>query len=529
MSDNFSSSQTIRKTVLRTHGGVVASQHRKAAEAGAAVLAAGGDAVDAAVATSFAAGVAEPWMSGPMGGGAMVIYRADEDRARVVHFGMRSPAALDPAAYPLAGGGQVSADLFPWPAVVDDMNCRGAKAVAVPGVVAGMSEAHAAYGRLSWGEVLQPAVTLAEAGLALDWYTTLMITGSARWLSRDPDAARMFLDEGQWPKAGNWATAENNRIALTQQALTLAQLAEEGAGAFYGGDIGATLVNDVQRKGGFLALRDLLDYRAQWLEPQRVAYRGGVIHVTPEMTAGPSLARCLGRLETLIEPHGHPDADTYLAYAKVLRDEYEWRLGNMGDNEDPRAPACTTHFSVVDRHGNMCAVTQTLLSAFGSHVVSPGTGMLLNNGIMWFDPEPGKPNSLGPGKRCLMNICPVVGQHNGRAFALGASGGRKILPAVMQLVSFLVDYGLSLEDAFHHARIDASTETIMIDPALPPAVQAAIAERFPHALAKRTCYPYAFACPAGVLRDGEGNQGCTEIMSPWGDTAFEEHATWPSA
>lgn len=529
MSDNFSSTQTIRKTVLRSAGGLVASQHRKAAEAGAAVLAAGGDAVDAAVATAFAAGVAEPWMSGPMGGGAMVIYRADEDRARVVHFGMRSPGALDPAAYSLAGGGQVSADLFPWPAVVDDLNCRGAKAVAVPGMVAGMSEAHGAYGRLSWREVLQPAVSLAEAGLPLDWYTTLMITGSARWLARDPDAARMFLDDGQWPKAGNWTDAAGNRIALTQQALTLAQLAEEGASCFYGGDIGATLAQDVQDKGGFLSLHDLLAYRAEWFEPQRVAYRGGAIHVTPHMTAGPSLARCLANLERLVTPRGQPDADTYLAYAKVLRDEYAYRLGSMGDNEDPRAPACTTHFSVVDRHGNMCAVTQTLLSAFGSHVVSPGTGMLLNNGIMWFDPEPGKPNSLGPDKRCLMNICPVVGQHEGRTFALGASGGRKILPAVMQLVSFLVDYGYTLEEAFHHARIDASTDTIMVDPLLSPAIKAALAERFPHALATRTCYPYAYACPAGVLRDEGGNQGCTEIMSPWGDTALEEHASWPPA
>jgi len=95
------------------------------------------------------------------------------------------------------------------------------------------------------------------------------------------------------------------------------------------------------------------------------------------------------------------------------------------------APSCTTHFSIVDRHGNMCSVTQTLLSIFGSRVVSPSTGLLLNNGIMWFDPEPGKPNSLGPGKRCLGNFCPVIGEAaDGRRFALGASGGRKIIGAV---------------------------------------------------------------------------------------------------
>ena len=113
----------------------------------------------------------------------------------------------------------------------------------------------------------------------------------------------------------------------------------------------------------------------------------------------------------------------------------------MGDNESPHAPSCTTHFSVVDRHGNLCAVTQTLLSIFGSRVVSPSTGILLNNGIMWFDPEPGKPNSLAPNKRCLGNFCPVVGEiADGRRFALGASGGRKIIGTVLQIASFLIDH-----------------------------------------------------------------------------------------
>ena len=132
--DNFSRSQIVRKAVIPTRGGVVAAAHRRAAEVGAAVLAAGGDAVDAAVAVSFAIGVVEPWMSGPAAGGAMVLWRADEGRARVVDYGMRSPMALDPADYPLTGGG-LAKDLFAWPAVLDDRNVQGATAVAVPGVV----------------------------------------------------------------------------------------------------------------------------------------------------------------------------------------------------------------------------------------------------------------------------------------------------------------------------------------------------------------------------------------------------------
>src|SRR5204863_7894604 len=113
-----------------------------------------------------------------------------------------------------------------------------------------------------------------------------------------------------------------------------------------------------------------------------------------------------------------------------------------------------THFSIVDRAGNFCAVTQTLLSIFGSRVVSPSTGVLLNNGIMWFDPEAGKPNSLAPGKRCLANYCPVVGETaKGERFALGAAGGRQMVGAVLQIIAFLVDYGLTLDEAFYRRRM----------------------------------------------------------------------------
>ncbi len=139
---NLSRTQSVRKHVLETRGGVVASQHRVAAEIGAAVLAAGGDAVDAAVAVSFAVGVVEPWMSGPAGGGAMVVWREGEQQAHSVNFGMRSPAGLDPADYPLSSDGKAG-DLFPWPAVEGDRNVQGATAIAVPGTVAGMELANA--------------------------------------------------------------------------------------------------------------------------------------------------------------------------------------------------------------------------------------------------------------------------------------------------------------------------------------------------------------------------------------------------
>ncbi len=170
----------------------------------------------------------------------------------------------------------------------------------------------------------------------------------------------------------------------------------------------------------------------------------------------------------------------------------------------------------------MVAVTQTLLSIFGSKVMLPKRGLLMNNGIVWFGPEPGRLNSLAPDKRCLTNICPVIGVDRGRMFGLGGSRGRKIMSAVLLLTSFLNDLGMSLEDAFHQSRIDCSLAGhVIVEEALPEDVAAVIAQDCPAERAKCTVYPYAFACPSGVLRDGDQNQRIAEISSPWSDAVSE--------
>jgi gamma-glutamyltranspeptidase / glutathione hydrolase len=511
LTDNFSDSQVIRKAVVPTRGGVVAAQHRRAAEVGAAVLEAGGDAVDAAVATSFAIGVVEPWMSGLAAGGCMQIWRAGEARAHTVDYGMRSPRGLDPRDYPLAEGGKAQ-DLFAWPLVKDDRNVQGATAVAVPGVVAGMELAHHRFGRVAWRELVAPAVALAREGMLLDWYAGLMIASNARALSRDRDAAAMYLEEGQWPPQISWTAITEKHLDQSVLSSSLDVISREGSKALYGGDVGRALAKDIQEKGGSLSLEDLAGYRAHMVEALEVPYRGGRVFAAPGMTGGPTLAQAFRFLSREEKP-------SYLSYAKALDAAWRERLQTMGDKE-----GCTTHFSVVDRAGNLCAVTQTLLSVFGSRVVSPSTGIPLNNGIMWFDPEPGKPNSLAPGKRCLGNYCPVVGETpKGARFALGASGGRKILGTVLQMSSFMIDHGASLEEAFHRPRIDMSGEgRIIADRALPPDVIKQLGEFITTTTARRGIFPYAFAVPAGVQREGGVNTGCTEIMSPWGDAVAEK-------
>lgn len=522
MSVNLSRSMVTTKTVIETEFGVVAAQHRLAALAGAEVLAAGGDAVDAAVATSFVIGVLEPWMSGPAGGGAMMLWRAEQGEAVALNHGMRAPAALDPADYPLSGRG-AAGDLFPWDHVTGDRNVQGATAIAVPGVVDGLGQAHARYGRMPWAELLLPAIDHARQGLLVDWFAALIIASCTRELAKDADAAALFLEDGQWPTISGWTALADKRLDQSRMADSLDQIARYGARTLYDGDLGVAMAGDVHAKGGSLSAADLRGYSAEFHTPLSFGYRDARFHVTPGLTAGPTFRDAFGALEGAAMGDA-PGPDSYAAMADALKSAYANRLKGMGDTgESPAAPGCTTHFSVVDRQGNMVAQTQTLLSIFGSRVVSPSTGFLMNNGIMWFDPVQGRPNSLGPGKRCLMNVCPVIGEQGDKRFAFGASGGRKIMGAVAQLSSCVTDFGMDISAAFHQPRIDVSGgDTLIADDSLPVTVLDRLRQSHNVAETHRTIFPYAFACPAGVMRRGALNAGCTEIMSPWGDAISED-------
>ena len=529
MNDLFSNAQQIRKPAVASKGGIVAAQSRKAAEIGAGVLAAGGDCIDAVVATTFALGVLEPWMSGLGGGGAMVLYRARENRYEVIDYGMCAPLSLRVEDYPLTGAGTAS-DLFPWARVKDDRNLHGPGSVAVPGVVAGMEEAHRRHARMPWRELLAPSIALAGDGLAVDWWTTLMIASCAADLRRYPASAAAYLVDGLPPSAP-WGIKAGVCLPQDRLKATLSFLAAEGARDFYQGDLARSIASDVQAGGGTLSVADLASFRAHWREPLVIPYRGGTVHATPELTCGPTLAHTLRLLQQKLQPgRGGPDAAAYAEYALALQSAYRERLTDMGDADGRRAlgaehlaPSCTTHFSVVDREGNMAAVTQTLLSTFGSKFVAPQSGVTMNNGIMWFDPTPGGPNSLAPGKRCLTNYTPVLAEAaDGRRLAVGASGGRRILPAVAQMLSFVMDYGMDLDAAIHAPRIDASEGAVVIgDVRLPTPVRESLRARFDYEEARVQTVPMKFACPSVVLRDGETNSGATDIAQPWGDAVAE--------
>ena len=519
----------VKKPLARSRGGIVASQNRIAAQVGARVLADGGNAVDAAVATGFSLAACEPWNSGLGGIGFMMVYIAAEDRVYVVDFGPKSPGRVDLADYPLTGG--TTTDLFTWPAVKDDRNVHGPWSFAVPGHVDGLGLALEKFGTRSFAAMMEPAIEIAEQGIAVDWFLTLKIATAARDLQRYASTKAIWMPDGLPPVTA--PGSELARLKLTGLADTMRTLAKNGRRDFYEGEVARSIAEDTRKLGGILDADDLAGFHARFLEPLEIDYRGARLALAPGLTAGPSMARVLQQLVDHKFVKGPPTADSFVAYAQALREAYSDRLATMGEatvdiveQADLRSPSCTTHLNVIDRDGNMVALTQTLLSVFGSRVVLPSSGILMNNGINWFDPRPGKPNSLAPNKRALTNMCPVIARKNGKPwFAIGASGGRKIMPAVMQLTSLMVDHGLDLEKAFHQPRIDASgNEQVGVDPRLPAGVRKALAAKFPVKATELVVYPTNFACPSAVLKDPvTGNYfGATDVLSPWSGAVSEE-------
>lgn len=512
---------TVTKPVARSRRGIVATQNRVAGAAGAQVLASGGNAVDAAVATGFALAACEPWNSGLGGVGYMLIAMAGSDQVQIVDFSPISSHHVDPADFPLVGGNKQ--ELFTWPAVLEDRNVHGPMSIAVPGHVDGMGLALDKFGTKSWREVLSPAIRIAEQGIGVDWYLTLKVATSAKELARYPSTSSIWLPEGYPPVTPAGAP---QRLVLTGLADTMKRLAKAGPRDFYEGQIAQAIVADLKALGGIIDAQDLSRYRARIVEPTSLRYRGTNLALAPRLTAGPSMARTLEGLAKHRFSGGAPDAAAFAAYARELSVAFDERLRTMGDDTDPREPTCTTHFNVVDRDGNMVAVTQTLLSVFGSRLVLPSTGILMNNGMFWFDPRPGVPNAIGPAKRPLTNMCPVIARSDGQnRFALGGSGGRKIFPAVMQLTSMLVDYGMTLDQAWHTPRIDASGgETVGVDPRIAADIRAALQREFKLEESECVVLPTNFACPSAVMRDWSTGENCgiADVMSPWSGAVSEE-------
>lgn len=508
----------ISKGQLSSDKGVVAAQHFEAARAAARVLARGGNAMDAAVTCALALSIVEPWLSGVGGGGFLLHGDGRTGKVDTLDFNVRASGNLDPARYRLVEGHD--GDWFNWPAVEDDRNIIGYESICVPGAIDGLARALERYGTISWAEAVQPAIELAERGMIVDWFTALCFAIDAQGLARYEHSAELFLEDGMPVRTPASGGAEH--LPMPAKARMLKRLAEAGARDFYEGETARAIVADLQAGGNVIDARDLAGFSARWAAPAAAGYRDTEINVIAELSGGPSFLHAMAEIAAKLEPAARPDADAYRLYAHAIRRAYAHRLQHMG--HAARKEDCTSHLSVVDASGNMVSLTNTLLSRFGSKVTLPKTGMLMNNGMMWFDPRPGAANAIAPGAQPLANMCPVLFKRNGKPYlAIGAAGGRQIFPALVQLCSYVIDYGMTLEDAFHEPRIDASAPTVLVDRMAQSDVAAALAEDFPVKIVANTLHPVNFGIPSAVMTDEHGvHHGMSHPSNPWAGVAGEE-------
>ncbi len=497
----------VRKPAVRDARGMVAAQHVLAAEAGATLLRQGGNAVDAAVATALALAAVEPWMCGLGGSGFMVIWLAREQRAVALDFQGVLPRALSAADYP------VDPDLPPtlmgFPAVKDWRNTRGASAATLPGAVAGLSHAAQAHGRQGFGAALAPAIALAETGIAASWYTTLLIATEAEVISTDPVSSAIYMPQGRPLQPGA-------RMFIPQLAGTLRRLRDHGARDFYHGRIGESLVADLRAGGSRITMQDLAGYEVIETPAMRATHRGAALYTAGPQSGGQRLGDMLAHVAgALPVPPARPTPESWLVYADAL--EAAWRAHRIKNGTLAETGAHTSSLSAADAEGNMVAMTYTILDHFGCGVTLPGTGIIMNNGVSYFDPRPGLNTTMEGGKRInSSNMCPTVAVRDGQAvFAIGASGGDLIMPAVAQVAALMLDFGMTLEEALHSPRLDASHRgSVRADPRLGPAVLERLGTKYRLEIAPNDVGPKLYAFPSGVAREEGGLSGLSDPYQP---------------
>ncbi|HEY7034253.1 MAG TPA: gamma-glutamyltransferase family protein [Thermomicrobiales bacterium] len=528
-----------RKREAVAAGGMITCLHPLAADAAVAVLRDGGNAIDAAVVAGFVLGVVEPMMSGVGGGGILAVRLAD-GRVVVIEHAPQAPAAATPDMFTLVGEG--TAGFYGWPSVEGNANIVGPRAIAVPGTVAGLSLALARFGSLPLADALAPAIRLAEEGFPLDWFTASAIAVDTKYLRRFPASAAIFLPDGV-PLPPHYDIYPS-RLVQRDLAATLRQIARGGAETFYRGELARRLAADLG-PGALLTADDLAAYEPRVYEGDDArigAYRGLDIDGAPFEGGAVTTAEILGLLDHHPAPDRPGSGPAYHLTVEAARRAFADRFASLADHAQVDAPWATlrdpaylaeraaeidperavldvgagrvaspagghtTHLCVVDAARNTVALTQTLLDHFGSRVVAPGTGVVLNNGMMWFDPRPGRPNSVAGGKRALTAMSPLVLSRDGQpVLAIGGSGGRKILTAVAQVVGHVVDHGYGPQAAIEVPRVHCEGIDTLVDSRADPDAIADL-ERRGHRLKVMTESPVHanFALPNAIAIGADG-------------------------
>lgn len=504
------STRTQVKTEVVAENGIVAAESREAAEAGIAILKKGGNAVDAALATSFAACTCEPAMSSLGGGGAALIYLAGQGRTFAVEFEGRLPRAASEDLFvaDLLPLGVEPHPTFGWRGTRNNSSWMGYRSLGVPGQVAGLCAIHDRFGTLSLEEVIAPAIAICENGFEVNDYYALMIGSHMELLSKYPPLDQLLLPGGYPPRP---ATAYNEATVIRQPALarTLQLIAREGAHAFYRGPIARAIVADTQAHGSVVTLPDYAAYQPKAYDRGLEGrYRGYDLVCMPEVFGGIQVLQSLNLLEGFdLGALGHNSPAYLHLLAECLRRAWVDRFRYMGDPEFERVPiqgliskgyademraqldldavpgeiwpgnpwryegdgqlpappgvrapekdaANTTHLGTMDRDGNMVSMVQTLGGAFGAYVLSGSTGIILRNYTNLFNPEPGTSNSIGPWKRPSSHDSLTLVFQGGRPLmTIGAPGGRRVITAVVQVLANVIDFAMGVQEAIAAPRI----------------------------------------------------------------------------
>ncbi len=460
---------------------MIASAGEAATRAGLEVLENGGNAVDAAVAVSFAISVIRPQSTGIGGGGFMLVYDAEEGQTQVYDFRETAPGAAHRDMYLEDGE------------VVPDRSVVGHLSVGVPGTVAGLIEVHEKHGSRPLAELLAPAIRLAEEGFEVYPELARRLAGRGEVIARNPAMARIFLPGGNPLKEGEL-------FVQSDLAKTLRAIAEGGRAGFYDGPVAKAIVDDMKANGGLITKADLVGYSVKTREPVRGTYRGyEVVSMPPPSSGGIHVIQMLNVLEGY-DPLNEPLASHVMIEA--MRQAYADRAAFLGDPDfvtipterlisksyaeetrkaisldrardsrsfrpllaPPEESPSTTHFSIVDAKGNVVSSTQTINYSFGACVVAEGTGVILNDEMDDFSARPGVPNvygliggeanSIAPGKRPLSSMSPTIVLREGKpVLVLGSPGGSRIITAVLQTIVNVIDHRMDLLDAVARGRL----------------------------------------------------------------------------
>ena len=470
--------------------GMVVTNHPLASGAGAQMLLADGNAVDAAVTALFVLTVVEPMMVGLCGGGLMHLRLAD-GRHTVLDGLSTAPHRATPDLYR-----PVSDRLPDYSETVGRQNVRGALAVAVPGALAAWCAALARYGTIPLADALAPAIAMADRGFTVTPYLQSCVADTADDLRLDADLAAAFLP-------GDAPIPAGTRLERASYADTLREIARHGAAALYDGALGARLVGAMQATGGLIDQHDLDRYALRERDPIRSRYRGyDIVGPPPPASAGVHIAQMLNLLEGFdVRGLGFGTVDGIHLLAEVLKIAFADRSAATADPDfvdvpverlisaayaDHRRPEIdlaragqpgpgvfsgesvdTTHVTVADAHGTVVAATQTINGLFGARVSVPGTGLILNNYMANFDPHPGHALSIAPGKRVFTSMAPTMVLRDGRlAFALGLPGALRIFPSALQAIVNLIDHGMSLQQAVEAPRVFTQGHVLEIEESL---------------------------------------------------------------